>query len=86
MTMIRSKNWIQQKHVVDLRGPQGNAMVLLGLIHRALKDSKLPARTVNEVMKRYTKLSYRQLVHTVDEMFNDTVILVLPDNWDKDNK
>jgi alanine-alpha-ketoisovalerate/valine-pyruvate aminotransferase len=72
--MIRAKEK-QEKIVVDLTGPQGNAFYLLGLAGNLSKQLGFDEEKKEEVLSQMKKSDYHALVNTFDAYFGEYVIL-----------
>lgn len=72
--MIVSREYYQQdKVVIDLNGPAGNAFVLLGTAKKWARELFLDERQILEEMRSG---DYENLVTVFDHYFGDYVILV----------
>lgn len=74
--MIKSRNELEYKKIeIDLNGPEGNALSLVGLagsLGRQLKMSKFRVKCIQDEMMLS---DYEMLVQTFDKWFGEYVIL-----------
>jgi hypothetical protein len=68
--MIRKKR--NNKPVIDLTGPEGNAYCLMGYANRYAKELGL---NKNEIITEMTSGDYENLIQVFDKYFGDYVIL-----------
>ena len=74
--MIKSRDELEYKKIeIDLNGPEGNALSLVGLagsLGRQLKMSKFRVKCIQDEMMLS---DYEMLVQTFDKWFGEYVIL-----------
>lgn len=72
--------------VVDLRGPEGNAYMLIGLAERLGKTLGFSPDQREDVQNRLKAKDYNHLVHVMEHYFGHCVNFVLPETmlttWD----
>lgn len=68
----RPKN---SKIEIDLRGPNGNAFILLGLVESLGKQLNFPKEVINDIKNVMMMGSYEDLIQTFDIWFGNYVIL-----------
>jgi hypothetical protein len=68
--MIRKKR--NNKPVIDLTGPEGNAYCLMGYANRYAKELGL---NKNEIITEMNSGDYENLIQVFDKYFGDYVIL-----------
>lgn len=72
--------------VVDLRGPEGNAYVLIGLAERLGKTLGFSPDEREDIQNRLKSKDYNHLVHVMEHYFGHCVNFVLPETmlttWD----
>jgi hypothetical protein len=67
------KDQSDSKPEINLRGPEGNAFVLLGYAKRYAKDLNLDFKEIQEEMM---KGSYENLIEVFDKYFGEYVDLI----------
>ncbi len=77
MALIKSNP--NQKPVMDLNGPDGNAFALLGTAHKLARQLRMD--NWPEIEAEMKSGNYRTLVKAFDKHFGSVVDLILPDNW-----
>ncbi len=60
---------------IDLKGPEGNAFMLLGLVESLGKKLNFPKEVINDIKNVMMMGSYEDLIKTFDIWFGDHVIL-----------
>jgi len=70
--MIRKKQPRNEKPVIDLTGPDGNAFVLLGIARSYAKQLRLDPKPITDEMMAG---DYEHLLQVFDNHFGDYVIL-----------
>lgn len=74
--MIRSsEELLNRKIEIDLRGPEGNAFVLLGYVDTIGSQINIPKRVRNDIKKTMMMGNYDQLIKTFDIWFGNYVDL-----------
>lgn len=74
--MIRSsEELLNRKIKIDLRGPEGNAFVLLGYVDAIGSQINIPKRVRNDIKKTMMMGNYDQLIKTFDIWFGNYVDL-----------
>jgi len=69
--------------VMDLRGPDGNAYVIIG---RARQYAKLVDMTPEDITKEMTGLhGYTEVVRYFHKKFGDIIDIILPNGMDPDD-
>lgn len=72
--------------IVDLRGPDGNAFILIGLAERLGKTLGFTPDKREDIQTRLKSKDYDHLVHVMDHYFGHCVNFVLPETmlktWD----
>lgn len=72
--------------LIDLRGPDGNAYVLIGLAQRLGKTLGLSPDVREDIANQMRSKDYNHLVHVMDHYFGHCVNFVLPETmlkeWD----
>lgn len=72
--------------VVDLRGPEGNAYMLIGLAERLGKTLGFSPDQREDIQTRLKSKDYNHLVHVMEHYFGHCVNFVLPETmlktWD----
>jgi len=80
-----------QERTLDLRGPDGNAFVILGMAKNLAKQLARvnPEYNWEKIEKEMTSSDYNNLVHTFERYFGDYVTIygaeVLGDNFDDEH-
>ena len=70
--MIR--NTTVEKNIINLDGPEGNAIALMGLVRRLCRDVGL-GREVDTILNEMRSGDYTNLVKTFDKYFGEYVVL-----------
>ncbi len=65
------------KNTIDLRSPDGNAFVLMGIARRLAKKLELDG---NAILKEMKSSDYEHLVATFEKHFGEHVNIVRDDN------
>lgn len=74
--MIKSADELYtDKIVIDLRGADGNAYVLLGLARRLGVQKGFPADYISAYLNKMREADYEALLTTFDKIFGDDVDL-----------
>jgi hypothetical protein len=74
--MIRCRSEIENKKIqIDLNGPQGNALFLIGCVDVIGKQINIPSRIRKDIKNTMMLGNYNQLLKTFDQWFGDYVIL-----------
>lgn len=71
--IVNKSKFASSKILVDLTGPQGNAMVLLGMAQDLCRKTGLSYR---DVSKEMMDGDYEHLVQTLDKHFGHVLILM----------
>lgn len=72
--VIREKRKKDNKIVIDLTGPQGNAFVLLGYARGFLRSADAQIR--DTILQEMMSGDYEKLVQTFDQYFGSRVTLL----------
>ena len=75
MDMIVNSRPKNSKIEIDLRGPNGNAFILLGLVESLGKQLNFPKEVINDIKNVMMMGSYEDLIQTFDIWFGNYVIL-----------
>jgi len=74
--MIRSRKELEYKKIeIDLRGPEGNAFLLVRLASRLGKQLKMDKFRIRCIQDEMMLSDYEMLIQTFDKWFGDHVIL-----------
>jgi hypothetical protein len=73
--MIVNSRPKKSKIEIDLKGPNGNAFILLGLVESLGKQLSFPKEVISDIKKVMMMGSYEDLIKTFDIWFGDHVIL-----------
>jgi hypothetical protein len=74
--MIRCRSEIENKKIqIDLNGPQGNALFLVGCVDVIGKQINIPSRIRKDIKSTMMLGNYNQLLKTFDQWFGDYVDL-----------
>lgn len=74
--MIKSADELYtDKIVIDLRGADGNAYVLLGLAQRLGRRKGFPNEYIDAYLTKMKESDYENLLDTFDKIFGDEVDL-----------
>ena len=71
--MIR--NTTVEKNIINLDGPEGNAIALMGLVRRLCRDVGYDYSAECTILNKMKKGDYTNLIQTFDKYFGDYVIL-----------
>ena len=61
--------------IINLDGPDGNALNLIGLAVRIMRDSRMTEEEIAPIVKEMKSSDYKNLVMTFDSYFKGSVIL-----------
>ena len=61
--------------IINLDGPDGNALNLIGLAIRIMRDSRMTEEEISPIVKEMKSSDYKNLVMTFDNYFKGSVIL-----------
>ena len=61
--------------IINLDGPDGNALNLIGLAVRIMRDSRMTEEEIAPIVKEMKSSDYKNLVMTFDNYFKSSVIL-----------
>ena len=74
--MIKCRSEMPSRKIeIDLSGPNGNAMYLLGLVENLGKQLDIPPEVRKDIMKVMRIGNYDELIKTFDIWFGEYVIL-----------
>ena len=74
--MIKSADEMLQRMIeIDLRGPKGNAFVLIKAARQLGRQLGYPKSKINGIVRVMMFLDYESLIRTFDSQFGDYVIL-----------
>lgn len=73
---IRSKAEHQIERVIDLTGPEGNALKLIGCARELAHDLGWPSEQVEELIEKMTAGDDEHIIRIFDENFGGFVTLV----------
>lgn len=77
MTLKRSST-----PTIDLRGPEGNALVLLGLASRTMRGLDYDDVRADEIIAEMGSGDYFNLVEVFEREFGEYFDIIFPDDWD----
>lgn len=66
MTIINERPPLKSTRDIDLRGPEGNAYVLIGITADILKQLKRSKKNINAVIEDMTSSDYEHLLEVMD--------------------
>ena len=61
--------------IINLDGPDGNALNLIGLAVRIMRDSRMTEAEIAPIVEEMKSSDYKNLVMTFDNYFKGSVIL-----------
>ena len=61
--------------IINLDGPDGNALNLIGLAVRIMRDSRMTEEEISPIVEEMKSSDYKNLVMTFDNYFKGSVIL-----------
>ena len=61
--------------IINLDGPDGNALNLIGLAVRIMRDSRMTEEEIAPIVEEMKSSDYKNLVMTFDNYFQGSVIL-----------
>ena len=61
--------------IINLDGPDGNALNLIGLAVRIMRDSRMTEEEIAPIVEEMKSSDYKNLVMTFDNYFKSSVIL-----------
>ena len=61
--------------IINLDGPDGNALNLIGLAVRIMRDSRMTEEEIAPIVEEMKSSDYKNLVMTFDNYFKGSVIL-----------
>ena len=73
--MIRKKQEQTGPIVIDLTGPDGNALALIAHAQRLAKQLDIDDHTIKVIQKKMMSGDYENLLQVFDKYFGDFVIL-----------
>ena len=74
--MIKSRKELEYKKIeIDLNGPEGNALLLVGLASRLGKQLGMNKFRIKCIQDEMMLSDYEMLIQTLDKWFGDYVIL-----------
>lgn len=79
MTLIHKPKF--SKPVLDLRGPDGNANVILGTARQFARQLRYSKDKSNDILKEMMSGNYKHLVEVFDREFGDYIDVILLENW-----
>lgn len=68
----------QEKPVIDLNGPQGNAFCLFGMVMQYGKQLGWNKEKIDSVLKEMRESDYTHLVRVFEREFGDYVEIIVP--------
>lgn len=68
----------QEKPVIDLNGPQGNAFCLFGMVSQYGKQLNWNKEKIDNVLKEMRESDYVHLVRVFEREFGDYLEIIVP--------
>ncbi len=76
MAIKKAEDQPYKKQEIDLRGPDGNAFVLMGLAKNYLKQLGYDKVKIDQVLKSMQSSDYENLITVFDKYLGDHVDLI----------